>query len=58
VQESEQRYRLLADSTTDVIVWSELDTTRRYVSPAARNVFGYEPEELLGTRPLDFVHPD
>lgn len=55
---SGERYRLLAESTTDVIIWSDLDTTRRYVSPAVRSVLGYEPGELIGTRPLDFVHPD
>ncbi|QZN98521.1 PAS domain-containing hybrid sensor histidine kinase/response regulator [Chenggangzhangella methanolivorans] len=36
----------------------DLDTTRRYVSPAARDVLGYDPAELVGTSPLDDVHPD
>ena len=55
---SEQRFRLLAETTTDVIIWSDLSTTRLYVSPSIRTVLGYEPGELVGTRPLDFVHPD
>ena len=54
----EMQFRLIAETTTDVIILANLDTTRRYVSPAARSVLGYEPEELIGTRPLDFVHPD
>ena len=58
VQESEQRFRLLAETPTDVIIWCDLDTTRRYVSPAVRSVLGYEPEDLVGTRPLGFLHPD
>jgi diguanylate cyclase (GGDEF)-like protein/PAS domain S-box-containing protein len=58
IRASGERYRLLAESTTDVIVWSDLNTTRRYVSPAVRSVLGYEPEEVVGTRPLNFVHPD
>ncbi|WP_020177421.1 MASE1 domain-containing protein [Methylopila sp. M107] len=58
LHDSESRYRLLAENTTDVIIWSELDTTRRYVSPAAKTLFGYEPEDLVGTKPLNFVHPD
>ena len=58
LHESEARYRLLAENTTDLIIYSDLDTTRRYVSPAAKPLLGYEPEELVGTRPLDFVHPD
>ena len=58
VLDSERRYRLLAENTTDIIILCELDTTRLYVSPAAREVFGYDAEDLVGTRPLDFVHPD
>lgn len=58
LRDSEARYRLLAENTRDLIVLSDLDTTRRYVSPAAKSLLGYEPEELVGTRPLDFVHPD
>ena len=55
---SEQRFRLLAENTTDVIIWCHLDGTREYVSPAAEGLLGYEPTELVGTRPLDSVHPD
>ena len=55
---SEAHYRLLAENTSDIIILSDRCTTRRYVSPSVRNVLGYEPEELVGTRPLDFVHPE
>lgn len=58
IQESEHRYRLLAENTTDIIIWCDLTTCRRYVSPAVSAVLGYAPEDLSGTRPLDFVHPD
>jgi len=58
VGESERRFRLLAESTTDVVIWSSLDNTRRYVSPAAKVVLGYEPEELVGAKPIEIVHPD
>jgi diguanylate cyclase (GGDEF)-like protein/PAS domain S-box-containing protein len=55
---SAAEYRLLADNSTDVIIRSDLDGTRRYVSPAASRLLGYEPHELLGTHPLAFVHPE
>ena len=58
VRESEARFRLLAENTRDMIVQVDMDTTRRYVSPASRHLLGYEPEELIGTKPLDMVHPD
>ena len=58
LRDREASYRLLADNTTDMIVRADLDGTRRYVSPGCRAILGYEPEALIGTRPLDFVHPD
>ncbi|KQP80323.1 hypothetical protein ASF57_18255 [Methylobacterium sp. Leaf117] len=58
VQDSERRYRLLAENATDIIVWCDLDTTRRYVSPAMTSVLGYDAEKLVGTRPMDYVHPE
>ena len=54
----ESRFRLLAENTSDIVILSDLDTTRRYVSPAAKLILGYEPAELIGTRPIDYVHPD
>ena len=56
-RESAALYRLLADNATDVIVRCDLDGTRRYVSPAAKRLLGFEPQELVGTRPMDSVHP-
>jgi len=58
VEESERRYRLLTENSTDIVLWSDLSTCRRYVSPAMRTVLGYDPEDVIGTQPLDFVHPD
>src|SRR5579859_22350 len=52
-------YRLLADNAGDMIVVNDLATLqRRYLSPAARAIYGREPEELVGTNPFDFLHPD
>jgi PAS domain S-box-containing protein len=55
---SETRYRLLAESVTDMIVRAAPDGTRFYVSGAARTMVGFEPEELLGGNVLDLIHPD
>lgn len=51
-------YRLLADHSRDMIVRGDATGTRRYVSPAARQVLGYEPEELIGLKSLDTIHED
>lgn len=58
LRESEARYRLLAENTTDLVIQADLDSTRRYVSPAARSLLGYAPEELVGTKAFDVLHPE
>lgn len=57
---SEELYRLIAESTSDVITLQDfnLKATFTYVSPSMKNVAGYESEELLGKSPFDFIHTD
>ncbi len=58
LREREELYRLLAENTSDMISRHLPDSTYLYVSPACRTMFGYEPEELIGRRAFDFMHPD
>lgn len=57
---SEELYRLIAESTSDVITLQDfnLKAIFTYVSPSMKNVAGYESEELLGKSPFDFIHTD
>ena len=54
----EAQLRLLADNTSDMI--ARIDTEARYlfVSAAARRIFGYPEDELIGRSALEFVHPE
>ena len=47
-----------ADRLGDMISAHAPDGTYRYASAAARDLLGYEPEELVGTEAYDYFHPD
>ncbi len=57
LREGELRFRMLADYSHDVIVRMRADGERLYVSPAALDILGWSPEEMLGLR-WSLVHPD
>ena len=56
--EAEQRSRVLAETSTDLICVLEPDGAVRYASPACRDLLGLEPEQLLGRAFTDLVHED
>ncbi len=57
-KESEDRYRLMAENSTDMISRHNPEGVFIYVSPASHALLGYEPSELIGRHPEDYFHPD
>jgi diguanylate cyclase (GGDEF)-like protein/PAS domain S-box-containing protein len=55
---SEERFRLLADTSSDMISRHTLEGRYLYVSPACRYLLGYEPDELVGHSAYELLHPD
>jgi len=47
---SEERYRTLAETASDVIITISADGTVLFANRATESVFGYRPGELLGNR--------
>ncbi len=60
VQESEEKFRLLADFTHDWEYWLGPDGRFRYVSPACQAITGYSADEFMDDPDLIYriVHPD
>jgi len=57
LEDAEERYRLFAENSSDVMWQMDCDGVLTYVSPAVRRL-GYEPEELIGRMPTAFMPAD
>lgn len=57
MQESELRYRMLADHSGDLVMRIRPNGDRMYVSPSVKDLLGWEVEDFLKPRP-DLIHPD
>ncbi len=55
--QNEAKYRGLIEKQSDVVYVRNMEGIYTYVSPSVMN-YGYTPEEILGKRNTDFIHPD
>jgi len=58
LRDSEARYRLLADNSTDLVLNVAPKGNIIYASPSAVRLGGFSPEELVNRVALELVHPD
>ncbi|CAH1190147.1 Sensor histidine kinase RcsC [Paenibacillus auburnensis] len=60
LRESEHNYRLISENTQDFITRnaSDEEATYLYASPVCQQMFGFTPEELIGTAGMSYVHPE
>ena len=58
LRESESRTRLIAENVSDVVYVSGLDFRVSWISPSVTRNLGWTPDELVGKRMTDLIHPD
>lgn len=54
---SEQKFRLLAENSEDIISVHAIDGTIWYLSPSVKTVLGYEVDDVIGRSFEQYVHP-
>jgi PAS domain S-box-containing protein len=57
IQESEERYRIVAETANDVIITIDEHSSILFVNAAVENVLGYKPAELIGND-LSIIVPE
>jgi PAS domain S-box-containing protein len=54
----QDRFRKLVEYSSDVVSVVDANGVFRYLSPAARHVFGHDPADLVGEWGFGYLHPD
>ncbi|MFP5110762.1 diguanylate cyclase [Bacillaceae bacterium C204] len=58
LKETEERFRLIAEYSSDMITMHNENAEYKYISPAVKEIIHYEYPELLGKKMEMFIHPD
>ncbi|MEH7238175.1 ATP-binding protein [Bacillus sp. JJ1562] len=58
LHESENKYRLIAENMTDLIILFDSQGKCIYASPSHESVLGYPPEYFLNQNTLHLIHPN
>lgn len=58
LEESERRFRLLIQNSSDITAIVNTDAKLTYISPSVESLLGYPPEALIGRSIFNRLHPD
>ncbi|MEH2129253.1 MAG: PAS domain S-box protein [Nostoc sp.] len=57
LKKSEIQYRHLVETSQDMIWSVDIDGLITFVNPAVKQIYGYEPQEMIGRAWTDFISP-
>jgi PAS domain S-box-containing protein len=56
--ESEERFKSMVTNIDSIIMLTDVTGIALYISPSVKNILGYEPQEIIGTRPWSKVYKE
>jgi len=57
LRKSEEYFKAIIQNSTDLIIIVDKKGTILFASPSSESILGYEPEEMIGKRVIDFILP-
>ncbi|WP_075983083.1 PAS domain S-box protein [Bacillus massilinigeriensis] len=58
LMETNEKYELIANNTSDIVMLVDPNGFIRYVSPSLESITGYKQEEYEGKKAFSIIHPD
>jgi len=58
LRHEEQRFQAFVEHSSDIIALINLEGIITYINPAVEKVLGFKPEERIGAKGFELVHPD
>ena len=58
LRERDERFRQIIEGAADLVFICDHTGAITYVAPSSMQMLGYDPIEMMGTRPADLLHPD
>lgn len=58
LQESEKKYRLMAENISDMLIILDSEWNTQYASPSHERILGYQKDYMVGNNQFSTIHPD
>ena len=58
LEHEKERFQALIENSFDIVMVADAEGKIKYVSPSVEHSLGFKPEEMIGARIFDYVHPD